>query len=284
MPNRTEGRSVVVRWFLAVLALTIGTVALAAWPDSYEGRIANLNALRHDMAYPGVPHNAKRIEALYDRACAKKSSSACSYKTWYNPATGGDLNKAREFYKNRCPSDPQSCLVVGWSYTLDENGQLNPRDAAKGYKYFQTACTKKLYAAGCTAMGELHMYGLGVNKSYKTAFARVREGCQAKDPYGCYLTGTMYEKGWGTSVNVAKAVSLYKKACRQDVPHACVALAVLQETGNGVPKNPDAAAKTFGEMCGPGFHRLLPPRPDVPGRALGSPTAHRRRRALQEVL
>jgi hypothetical protein len=249
MSNRSEGRTAAVRWLAAFAALAIGTVAFAAWPDSYEGRIANLNALRHDMAYAGVPHNAKRIEALYDRACAKKSSSACSYKTWYNSTTGGDLAKARAFFKSRCPSDPQSCLVVGWSYTLDSNGQLNPTDAAKAYKYFQTACTKKLYAAACTAMGELHLYGMGVPKSYKSALARTKEGCQAKDPYGCYLSGMMYEKGWGTSINVEKAAGLYKKACRQDVPHACVQLAVLQENGNGVPQNADMAAKTFGKMC-----------------------------------
>ncbi len=249
MPNHPEGQPRTARWLIAGAALTIGTVALAAWPDSYEGRIANLNALRQDMAYPGVPHNAKRMEALYDDACAKKSSSACSYKTWFDPATGGDLAKARDFYKARCPSDPQSCLVVGWSYTLDGNGQLAPTDAAKGYKYFETACTKKLYAAGCTAMGELHMYGLGVKKSYKTALARTNEGCKAKDPYGCYLAGTMYEKGWGTPVDVKKAIGLYRKACREDVPHACVQLAVLQETGTGMPKNPEASAKTFGDMC-----------------------------------
>ena len=249
MSSRTDGRPRAARWLAAGAALTIGTVAMAAWPDSYEGRIANLNALRQDMAYPGVPHNAKRMKALYDDACAKKSSSACSYSTWFDPASGGDLNKARDFYKSRCPGDPQSCLVVGWSYTLDENAQLNPTDAAKGYKYFQTACTKKLYAAGCTAMGELHMYGIGVKKSYKTALARTTEGCKAKDPYGCYLAGTMHEKGWGTAVNVGKAVSLYRQACKKDVPHACVQLAVLQETGNGVQKNPEAAAKTFGEMC-----------------------------------
>jgi hypothetical protein len=254
MSIRTDSRSPALRWLVAIVALTIGTVAFAAWPDSYAGRISNLNALRQDMAYPGVPHNAKRTKRLYDSACAQKSSSACSYETWWNPETGGDLQKARSFYKSKCPSDPQSCVVVGWSYTLDANGQLNPTDAKKGYSYFQTACTKKLYAAGCTAMGEMHMYGVGVKKSYKTALARTNEGCKAKDPYGCYLAGTMYEKGWGTPVNLAKAISLYRKACRQDVPHACVQLAVLQEEGTGLPRDPEAAAKTFGAMCeGSGF-------------------------------
>ncbi len=250
MSHRATGRPPAGLWLAAGAALALGSVAYAAWPDSYEGRITNLNALRQDMAYPGVNLDGKSVERLYEDACAKKSSSACSYKEWFDVNKGGDLAKAAEFYKSRCPSDPQSCLVVGWSYTLDAQGQWNPTDAKKGYSYFETACTKKLYAGGCTAMGEMHLYGIGgIKKDYKVALARTSEGCKAQDPYGCYLEGTMHEKGLGTKVDINKAASLYKRACKEDVPHACVQLAVLQEEGRGTEKDPAAAAKTFGDYC-----------------------------------
>ena len=95
MTTRADSRPMALKWLAAFAALTISTFAFAAWPDSYEGRIANLNALRQDMAYPGIPHDAKRTKRLYEAACSKKSSSACSYESWWNPQTGGDLAKAR---------------------------------------------------------------------------------------------------------------------------------------------------------------------------------------------
>lgn len=239
-------------WAVALAAAAIGTAAMAAWPDSYEGRIANLNAMRQDMAYPGVEHDGARFARLYDQACNKKSSSACSYSKWFNKETGGDLDKAASFFKSRCPSDPQACVVLGWAKTRDENGQLNPTDAIGGYKKFELACTKKLYAAGCTGMGEMHLWGIGVKKDHRTALKRIDEGCKAKDPYGCYLAGTMYENGWGTAQNLDRAISRYQSACRGDVPHGCVQLAVLQEQGKGMARDPEAAAKVYGKQCNEG--------------------------------
>ncbi len=239
-------------WATAIAALVLGGAALAAWPDSYAGRVANLNALRQDMAYPGIEHQGAKLARLYDQACNAKSSSACSYAKWFDKDKGGDLQKAAEFFKSRCPSDPQACVVLGWSLTRDDLGQLNPTDAAAGYKYFSRACTEKLYAAGCTGVGEMHLWGVGVKKDHKLALKRVVEGCKAKDPYGCYLAGQMYENGWGTASVIDKAVSYYRTACQGDVPHACVQLAVLQEQGKGLPRDPEASAKVYGEACNDG--------------------------------
>ncbi|MEC7949527.1 MAG: hypothetical protein VX265_18310, partial [Myxococcota bacterium] len=179
---------------VAVIAILVGSPdARAAWPDSYEGRVANLDALRWDLGYPGVGDNAAYVKKLYARACDLKSSNGCNASSWQ-----GDLDKAAAYFRAKCPKDPQACVVMGWSKSRDNWGNLSAAsmDPKGGYGYFKKACDKA-YAAGCTGMGEMHMAGIGAKQDWRAARKYVAEGCAAKDYYGCYLLGNLYEKGRG---------------------------------------------------------------------------------------
>ncbi len=238
-------------FMMALLGLVLGgRAAWAAWPDGYEGRVRNLDALRYDMAYPGVGFDAGRIQSLYEDACRLKSSSACDWKQWQG-AEGGDLQKAAAFFESRCPGEPQSCVVMGWALSRDTYGNLDPKSATlkKAYGYFETACKKKGYAAGCSAMAEMHLYGIGVAADYALARKLADEGCKAQDPYGCYLVGVIIEKGRGTKADPAKAAQQYAAACKKDVPNACVDWARLLENGQAGKPDPKKAAELYGEYC-----------------------------------
>ena len=57
-------------------------VALSAWPDSYEHRIAAMDALRYDLAMPGVPHNKAKILSKCKIACEKGYFDVCNPEEW----------------------------------------------------------------------------------------------------------------------------------------------------------------------------------------------------------
>ena len=57
-------------------------LALAAWPDSFEHRIAAMEALRYDLAMPGIPHNKAKILSKYQIACDKGYFDVCHPEEW----------------------------------------------------------------------------------------------------------------------------------------------------------------------------------------------------------
>jgi TPR repeat protein len=235
----------------AVIAGSVAHEAAAAWPDGYPGRVAAVDAIRHDMAMPGIIYDPQDIKARYEDACKKKSSSACNWTKWQG-ANGGDLKLAREHYAGKCPSDPLACVVLGYTESRDDKGNLvfdNPAKGAKALDYFTKACKEKAYAPGCTGEGELYLNGIGTDVDLERARKLVDEGCKAEDPWGCYLLGTMYENGQGGPADFGKAAELYKSACSSKIPHACVQLGTLTEDGRAGTRNPEAAAKVYGEAC-----------------------------------
>lgn len=235
---------------MALLGLFSAHVAHAAWPDSYPGRVAAVDAMRRDMVYPGFIYDAGQIEALYDNACTLKSSSACNWKKWQGEA-GGDLTLAGQAFAGACPRDPLGCVVLGWVKTRDETGRLGSKgkDPAGGARAFEQGCKEKAYAPACTELGHLYQEGIGVGVDLERSRKLLAEGCTAKDPWGCYLLGRVYEEGRGVTADLPTAMDYYEKACGDDVPHACVQLGTLVENGKVGVASPQRAAKLYGDSC-----------------------------------
>lgn len=78
---------------VVLFALIAGTPARAAWPDSYPRRVALLEALRHDMAWPGMQEDPATVAERYQAACELGSRYACQYTKWQGE-DGGDLQLA----------------------------------------------------------------------------------------------------------------------------------------------------------------------------------------------
>lgn len=234
---------------VALGVLAVAPVVEAAWPDGYVGRVANMDALRQDFGYAGVNLDHAAQQALYDKACKLKSSTACSYPEWFGPS-GGSLQKATDFYGPKCgSSDPQACTLVAMSLTRDDNNNFVAKDARRAFGLYEKSCTTKAYAPACAGMAELYMKGQGTNRDYASALKRADEACKAEDPYGCHLAGELYAGGLGVTANGSKAAALYQQGCKGNVPQSCLQLAVLQESGKGVAKDPKKAAETFQRSC-----------------------------------
>lgn len=241
-------RSALLAALAGALGVFLGGAALAAWPDSYQHRVANMTALYWDLGFPGVGQDAKRTKALYSKSCNIKKGSACSYKAWQD-GEGGSLEKAAGYYGKKCPSDPQSCVVMGWVNSKDAQGNLvDTASASKGYNYHKRACDKA-YAPGCSGMAEMHIAGVGAAQNYGLARRYASEGCKAQDYWGCYLEGTIYERGLGVGVDMNKATLLFRKACRKNVPHACIKIAEMSERGLVQGGSAEKAAATYGKYC-----------------------------------
>ena len=104
--------------------------ALAAWPDSYEHRVKLLEALRYDMAWPGMIHDPDEVARRYKTSCKIRAGISCTYKKWQGDQ-GGELARAAKEFGRKCGSEPLSCTVVGWSKVVDSQGHFI-QDAAKG--------------------------------------------------------------------------------------------------------------------------------------------------------
>lgn len=241
---------------MALAAAFVGVVATqqvaeAAWPDGYPGRVKAMDAIRYDVAYPGIVYDAAQVKARYEDACKNKSSSACNWTKWQG-AQGGELAKIKSFYAGKCPQDPLACVALGYVENRDEKGNIILGEGgkpAKANEYFETACEKKAYAPACSSLGEAYLYGSGVAVDYARALKLVDEGCKAEDPWGCYLQGTLLESGKGGSVDNGRAVELYTTACNAKIPHACVALGTMIEDGRAGSRDLNKAAKTYGDAC-----------------------------------
>lgn len=236
----------------ALFALALVLPVVAASKDPYEGRVAAMQAFRLDFGWAGVVISKERIVELYKDACKNKSTNACKYESWIG-ATGGDIAKAVQTIGSRCPSEPQSCVVVGFYYSRDAKGNLNPTDAGKALNAFSQSCGKT-YAPGCTHLGEMHLYGVGTPANADKARDLFEEACDAGEPYGCYLLGTLYASGrGGLTADPAKARSLYEAACADQIPHACVELGTLYVNGKSGPPDPKKALSYFEPACKDGF-------------------------------
>ncbi len=234
----------------AVALLALPPAARAAWPDAYEGRVAMLDALRHDMAMPDMMAAPDDIAARYTHACQLKSSTACKWRSWQTDA-GGDLQAAARALAPRCQGgEPLSCVVVGWAAVLDDRGHYRPDapGAATARAKFQAAC-KQGYPAGCTALGELAAEGVGQPADPAAAARLFDEGCKARDPWACYRLGLLARDGRGVERDPARAAGLFERACKADIPHACTALGGLLETGDGVPADGERALALYTAAC-----------------------------------
>jgi len=101
------------------------------------------------------------------------------------------------------------------------------------------------YLCACHVIGEMHYFGIGVEKNYKESFKWFlreanSEGNLYFDPY--YQIGFMYEHGQGCKKSYEKAIECYKKPLNTE---SCYRLGRLYYTGSGTDKNYNESFKYF---------------------------------------
>ena len=207
-------------WFVLIQSV------FAAWPDSFEHRIAAMEALRYDLAMPGIPHNPNQVLSKYQVACDKGYFDVCHPEEWVGMESSNPL-KAAALMESKCQksNSPLQCVVVGMAYGM-ENEQIsatapNPK---KAFAAFQTACEKKAYAPGCTYLGDMYLAGVGVSQDKDKARSYYEEACKAKDVWGCHRLGDFFAE---IKTNAKERLEYYQQSCQYGYELGCMAQATL---------------------------------------------------------
>lgn len=215
--------------FLYTLYLCVVSLAQAAWPDSFEHRIAAMEALRYDLAMPGVPYDSAQVLAKYKVACDKNYFDVCHPEVWQQEK-GGNAMLAMDMFESKCTKtkSPLACVVVGFAYGMvDERVDAKAKNPQKAYNAFYTACEEKAYGPGCTYLGDMYAVGVGVAEDQTKAEEYYKEACSAKDIWGCHRLADLYGE---TKTHSAERLGLYTQSCQNGYVMGCIAQAtVMQE-------------------------------------------------------
>lgn len=125
-----------------------------------------------------------------------------------------------------------------------EYGIGTEQNISLALKWYEESA-KQEYASAYANLGNLYIYGKGVERDFNKAFNYFQLGLNSdKNHSGClYYSGVCYLTGKGTAVNREKAVSLFTKASTQGNARAKLMLYYCLINGCGTNKDESKAIK-----------------------------------------
>ena len=208
------------------MILFFSSLAFGAWPDSFEHRIAAMEALRYDLAMPGIPYQEEQVRSRYKLACDLKYYDVCKPEKWMGKQ-GGEGEKALNVFEGKCSKSksPLACVVTGFGYGMvDEQVSSQAKNPKKAFQAFSTACEEKAYGPGCAYLGDMYAKGVGVDQDYGKAEKYYKEACKAKDIWGCHRLADLYRE---QGQKEAEQLKYYEKSCGQGYALGCISKAVV---------------------------------------------------------
>lgn len=208
------------------IILLFSSFAFGAWPDSFEHRIAAMEALRYDLAMPGIPYQEEQVRSRYKLACDLKYYDVCNFESWMGKE-GGDAEKALIAFEAKCSKSksPLACVVTGFGYGMrNEEVSNDAKNPQRALQAFQTACEEKAYGPGCVYLGDMYAKGVAVEQDAVKAEKYYQEACSAKDVWGCHRLADLYQK---EKKNEAEQLKYYEKSCAQGYALGCISKAVV---------------------------------------------------------
>lgn len=194
------------------------------------------------------------IVQLYADACSKGYQLACK-PTWRH-ADGANLSEAGKVFGSACEGgDTLGCVVAGWAATQTRPGgrpDAAAPDAARGVVFFRQACDVG-NMRGCSELGRLYSYGVGVAQDERRALGLYKSACDGGDLRGCTNLGIMLDLGSGTMEDDRQALSLFRRACDEGEPLGCSLLGDMYYEGRGVGEDHRQAASLYGKSCSGGY-------------------------------
>ncbi len=154
----------------------------------------------------GVPADAGRALALFERACT---------------ASHGD-----------------GCEAAG---VMLRDGKGRAADPAAAARLFERGCSAGS-AEACGALAAQLELGQGVPQDSGRALTLNRDACAKRAPGACFALGQALENGRGAAVDLSGASSAYRAGCGLGHATACWRAGQLAEQGKGLPAN---AAEIF---------------------------------------
>ena len=96
-----------------------------------------------------------------------------------------------------------------------------------------------------TTLGEMYLYGQGVDKNPERALSYLIQAAKRKRHRAFFLLGFLLEEGIGCARNDETAVDWYRRAAEYQEINALNNLGMLYLAGRGVPEDPEKAHSLF---------------------------------------
>ncbi len=187
----------------------------------------------HEMAENGLVEDIRRAAALYRRACALGSGTACGnigYLLEGDRLGAADVAAAQRAYARGCSLESgRSCTNLGM---LWEDGTSLGLDLGKAAELYVKGCALGT-AGACNNLGYLYEVGRGVGSDIQVAIGHYLQACQQGSALGCGNAGYLLWTGPKRLQDHRFARGLLSKACDDGVGRSCNNLALMLTEGDG---------------------------------------------------
>jgi TPR repeat protein len=140
--------------------------------------------------------------------------------------------------------------TMGELYRLGEGGV--PQDYQQAQELFAKAAAQDCALAE-NDLGDLYLYGKGVERNAKEAFKWYKQAADRNDAMGQNNVGYMYGRGFGVNKDSSAAQDWYFKSAKQGNPFAQDALGYIYQTGLGLDEDPALAFKCYKSAAEQGY-------------------------------
>jgi hypothetical protein len=150
--------------------------------------------------------------------------------------------------------DKMEFIIKGCAYQSNtrcvalSNEQFNKKDFSLAAKLVESRCAAGDFF-GCTKLGALYYYGLGVKQDYTEAHRLYQQSCEGGQVQGCTKLGALYYDGLGVKQDYTEAHRLYQQGCEGGNALGCNNLGVLYHNGLGVKQDYTEARRLFQQGC-----------------------------------
>ena len=140
--------------------------------------------------------------------------------------------------------------TMGELYRLGQGGIS--QDYQQAQELFARAAAQDCALAE-NDLGDLYLYGKGVERNAKEAFKWYKQAADRDDSMGQNNLGYMYIRGFGVDKDPSAAQEWYLKSAKQGNPFAQDALGYMYQTGLGVGQDPARAFQCYKSAAEQGF-------------------------------
>jgi TPR repeat protein len=139
-----------------------------------------------------------------------------------------------------------ACLgICYWEGTGVTKNEAHARKLVLAAKAAIEGTAEKGSAVAQNLLGNMHFYGVGVEKDYAAALRWYRKAAAQNHPGPQNLIGLCFENGWGVKKDYGEALRWYRKAAEQNHAGGQYNLGVMHECGFGVEKDVKEAARWY---------------------------------------
>ncbi|CAI8042532.1 Protein sel-1 homolog 1 [Geodia barretti] len=134
--------------------------------------------------------------------------------------------------------------MIHYHDVFTDSGNTGAQDYEAAMEHFQKAKDMG-HADGCSGMGMLYYFGMGVEQDYIQALELFQMAADKGSAEAQYYLGHMFREGYGTKRNLNKAVRYFQLASHGGHLLAIYSLAEMHAEGQAVKRNCNYAVELF---------------------------------------